>query len=224
VVHGQNRAEQAQEGEARRERRRPTGGLEGDGWRRSGESEQRGGEAVQGEPQRRCGRTGASLAKVLCGGASSSSLATSAPDTAAGARRAPSPPLPGAWLFLLLLSLSPLFLAPLCFLAMPAAERKVPEGSRVRLRLDWGFIEGLQGCAGLGEAGRPVIFGVRAGTRGSHPGVRRRGLRGGQGKGAALVVKGDASRACRAARLTRGWRFRSVVVEWRRRPRGAAKR
>ena len=55
VAHGQNRAEQAQKCEARRERRRPTGGHEGDGWRCSGESEQRGSEAVQGEPQWRCG-------------------------------------------------------------------------------------------------------------------------------------------------------------------------
>jgi hypothetical protein len=57
---------------------------------------------------------------------------------------------------------------------------------------------------GLGEAGRPVIFGFRAGTRGSHPGVRHWGLRGGQGKGAALVVEGDASGAGRAARLVAG--------------------
>ena len=56
----------------------------------------------------------------------------------------------------------------------------------------------------MGEAGRPVIFGVRAGTRGSHPAVRRWGLRGGQGNGAALVVKGDVSRAGGAAQLAAG--------------------
>ena len=46
----------------------------------------------------------------------------------------------------------------------------------------------------MGEAVQPVIFSVRAGTRGSHPGVRHWGLRGGQGKGAALVVKARGKR------------------------------
>jgi hypothetical protein len=56
----------------------------------------------------------------------------------------------------------------------------------------------------LGEAGRPVIFPVHAWMCGSHPAVRRWGLQGGQGKGAALVVKGDMSRAGGAARLMAG--------------------